>query len=491
LNHIINNRNRLYLSTYTGDDKAYSIDKGSFGGSPGIQSPRTDFRDEFGLKWGNIITAMRWNSIISPKLFANFTGTFSRYQFEVFAESRQTKITPGLPNEESFSKNRYVSGIRDWAAKADFDFLPSPDHYIRFGANLINHRFSPGVYATRSTQDGDTTVGARITTAQEFALYAEDDWKIGHRLKINVGLHTSAFLVENRWYKSMQPRLSTRYLLSNDLSLKASFSSMTQFIHLLTNAGLGLPTDLWVPSTARVKPQQSWQAAMGAAKTYKGVYEISLETYYKKMSNLIDYKDGASYTDIEADWQDKVAVNGHGDSKGLELLFQKKTGVITGWVGYTLSWTNRQYENLNFGKRFPYKYDNRHDVNVAISHTWNDRMDFSMAWVFTTGNAISLPTAIYQGGNYSSNPYSSSPDISYYEGRNSYRMRNYHRLDFSFSWWKNKKWGQRKWTLGVYNAYSRKNPFYMDIGTDRKGHPKFFQYSLFPIIPSIAYSFKF
>jgi hypothetical protein len=273
---------------------------------------------------------------------------------------------------------------------------------------------------------------------------------------------------------------------------------MTQFIHLLTNAGLGLPTDLWVPSTSRVKPQQANQWALGIAKTYKAVYEISLEGYYKTMQNLIEYKDGSSFADIETDWQDKVAVNGKGESFGAELLLQKKKGKISGWVGYTLSWTNRQFDELNFGKWYPYKYDRRHDLSVALTHTWNERMDFSMAWVFGTGNAFTLPKAKYIGQpTYSSyyyigsGTYNTQYDVNHYGERNDYRMKSYHRLDISFSFWKNTKWGQRKWTIGAYNVYNRRNPFYIDLGSDKKGHPKFYQYSLFPIIPSISYSFKF
>ncbi len=485
LNHIINDKNRLYLSTYTGDDKAYSRYESFYVDD----NERTDYKDEFGLRWGNIITAIRWNHVFSPKLFGNFTGTFSRYRFDIFEEYDEVRTLPNQPAEKNYYHNRYVSGIRDWAGKADFDYLPSPNHYVRFGANAIQHRFSPGVYAYRSDVEADTTVGAAVTNAQEFAAYLEDDWKINSFIKLNAGVHASGFLVEDRWYQSLQPRLSTRILLSDDLSLKASYATMTQFIHLLTNAGLGLPTDLWVPSTNRVKPQQSWQVAAGAAKTYRGTYEISLEGYYKEMSNLIEYEDGASFVDLETDWQDKVAVGGHGESYGAELLLQKKTGNITGWVGYTLSWTNRQFETLNFGRCFPYKYDNRHDINVAITHNWNDRMDFSMAWIFTSGNAITLPIANYRSAG--EGRYYYSDDVLHYDARNSYRMKNYHRLDLSFSWWKDKKWGQRKWTLGIYNAYSRLNPFFIDFGFDREGNKKFIQYSLFPIIPSFSYSFKF
>ena len=186
-----------------------------------------------------------------------------------------------------------------------------------------------------------------------------------------------------------------------------------------------------------------------------------------------------------------MAVNGKGESYGAEVLLQKKKGSLSGWVGYTLSWANRQFEELNYGKWFPYKYDRRHDMSVVLAHTWNKRMDFSMAWVFGTGNAITLPTAEYDGaatamqGNYYNQP------IRYYESRNNFRMCSYHRLDLSFSFWKDKKWGQRKWTLGVYNAYSRQNPFFMDLTYDRDRNRKFVQYSLFPIIPSISYRFKF
>lgn len=485
INHIVNKRNRIYLSNYVGSDKWYAeSDRSSSSENNGITSKYT-YHDDSGLSWGNFITAVRWNTIISPKLFANFTGTSSRYRFQYFTEWRNTVSITNQPETVDYYKSRYSSGINDWAAKADVDWLPNPNHYIRFGANAIAHKFSPGVYATQS-QAADTTAGATNTYAKEFAAYVEDDWKISSALKVNLGVHTSAFQVEGKTYHSVQPRISSRYLLSNDFSVKASFSTMTQFIHLLTNAGLGLPTDLWVPSTARVRPQQSWQGAFGLAKTYKGIYEVSLEGYYKQMWSLIDYKDGASYVDINKDWQDKIVKGGVGESKGLELLFQRKTGVFTGWVGYTLSWTNRQFDAINFGKLFPYKYDNRHDINVALMHTRNDRLDFSLAWVFTSGNAVSVPTAIYAG---TTSGYPTT--VKYYEGRNSYRMRNYHRLDLSVSLKKVKKWGETRWTFGVYNVYNRQNPFYMNIKPNDNGQNKLYQYSLFPVVPSISYSVKF
>jgi outer membrane cobalamin receptor len=485
LNHIINKRNRIYLSTYLGDDKAYVRD----------QSDNTyqKYKTEFGLKWGNVITAFRWNNVLGPRLFSNLTATYSRYRFTVFSneENESTNPTTGEVRSEKYY-TQYFSGIRDWALKMDYDFVPNPSHYIRFGAGGINHRFSPGAFTYNVDMPRDTTIGSDKIDAIELSAYIEDDIKVSENLKVNAGVHASSFSVDSRWYYSVQPRLSARYLINNDLSIKASYAAMMQYIHLLTNAGLGLPTDLWVPSTALVKPQRAHQVALGLARNFKSEYEASIEGYYKKMYNLIEYKEGASFIDVQSDWQEKVAVNGKGESYGSEVLIQKKTGKVTGWIGYTLSWTNRQFDDLNNGKWFPYKYDRRHDLSVAMTHAWNERMDFSAAWVYGTGNAVSLPTATYRSVN--SAPYAGSyfgQEVYYYGDRNSFRMRSYHRLDLSFSFWKTKKWGRSKWTIAVYNVYSRRNPFFMDLTYDDAGNRKFAQYSLFPIIPSINYSFKF
>jgi outer membrane cobalamin receptor len=484
LNHVINKRNRIFLSTYLGDDKAYVRDQ--------WENTGQSYKNEFGLKWGNIITAFRWNNVVGPRLFSNLTATYSRYRFTVFSNNEEKMTSPSGQVQESKYYTEYFSGIRDWALKMDYDFVPNPSHYIRFGGSGIIHRFSPGAYTYNADMPRDTTIGSKNIDAIELASYIEDDIKVTGNLKVNAGIHVSSFNVDSRWYYSVQPRISGRYLVNKDLSIKASYAAMMQYIHLLTNAGLGLPTDLWVPSTALVKPQRANQFAIGLARNFKSEYEASIEGYYKKMYNLIEYKEGASFINVQSDWQEKVAINGKGESYGSELLLQKKTGKVTGWIGYTLSWTNRQFNDLNNGKWFPYKYDRRHDLSVAMTHAWNDRMDFSATWVYGTGNAVSLPTATYR--SILSSPYAGSyfgQDVYYYGDRNSFRMRSYHRLDLSFSFWKTKKWGRSKWTLAVYNVYSRRNPFFMDLTYDDDGNRKFAQYSLFPIIPSINYSFKF
>src|SRR5690606_22782603 len=240
--------------------------------------------------------------------------------------------------------------------------------------------------------------------------------------------------------------------------------------------------------TATIGPEHSYITSTGFAYNLNSAFEISLEGYYKKMRGLIEYKEGANYLNVESDWQTKVET-GAGESYGSELFFQKKTGKLTGWVGYTLSWTNRTFPNINFGKTFPYRYDRRHDVEITTAYDWKENRKFALTWVYGTGTAVTLPESSY--ARYRDDPsYIGFQDgIHYYNGRNQYRMRAYHRLDLSYTTTNKTKWGERSWVIGVYNAYSRRNPFFIDIGNDEQGNRKFIQYSLFPVIPSITYRF--
>lgn len=492
INHRINKKNHLYLSTYSGDDKAFAKSR-SNSRSPDGEESRSS-KDNLGLGWGNITTALRWNSVITNKLFTNVTATYSRYRFKVSANSDETYTTTNPDTTiRNYFATQYNSGIRDHAVKIDFDYLPNPDHYIRFGAQMIQHLFTPGVLNYRSQEQQDTILGPKKTYAKEFSVYVEDDFLITPKLKVNAGLHASGFLVDNKFYQSLQPRFAARYLINSKLSAKVSYAQMTQFIHLLSNAGIGLPTDLWVPSTQQVKPEQSSLTSIGAAYNLNSTYEFSVEGYYKKMNGLIEYKEGASYLNIESDWQTKVE-RGEGQSYGAEFFLQKKTGRLNGWVGYTLSWSNRKFPNINDGKTFPYRYDRRHDFEIAATYQLKKNKEFAMTWVYGTGAAVTLPQSTYQQGDETPNPNRDrgyDPTVEYYAGRNSYRMRAYHRLDISYTISKKTKWGERSWSFGAYNLYSRRNPFFMDLTYDKEGNKKFIQYSLFPIIPSISYRFKF
>lgn len=259
---------------------------------------------------------------------------------------------------------------------------------------------------------------------------------------------------------------------------------MAQFIHLLTNSGIGLPTDLWVPATDSVPPQHSWQPAVGVAWQFKPGYEFSVEAYYKKINGIIDYKDGASYLeDGFEDWQSKVE-SGEAQAYGAEFFLQKRYGDLTGWVGYTLSWSNRQFPTINLGERYPFKYDRRHDFEIAAVYNINDNISVSGTWVYSSGQPISLPIAKYEG-LYGQTLYA-------YEGRNGYRMPAYHRFDANIAFTKQKEKYERTWNIGVYNAYNRYNPFFIYVAYDYLTNTNnYTQVSLFPIIPNISYEFKF
>lgn len=490
VNHKFSDRSRLFLSGYFGKDRFFAKDNYRNQGATDIYEDRYEAE----LDWGNAIAAMRWNYIFNPKLFSNTTLTYSRYNFRVANETEYRRTESGVVTESNFSSIEYLSGIQDFGAKIDFNYLPSPDHYIKFGGSYIYHTFNPGVnqFSDRNLQAReDTTYGSDKVYAHEYYAYIEDDWTISDLLKINAGIHTSGFSVNGKNYFSFQPRFSGRYLLDERTSLKASYAHMAQFLHLLTNAGIGLPTDLWVPATENIKPQLSHQVAAGISRRIGEKYDVTFETYYKTMDNLIEYREGTSFVGNATDWQNKVET-GRGWSYGGEFLIEKKVGKTSGWVGYTLSWTNRQFDNLNFGRTFPYKFDRRHDISVALTHTFNERVDVGLVWVYGTGNALTLPTERYRAlPGFGSGFYGGSTEIGHIESRNNYRMPAYHRLDLGVNLHKETRWGERTWSFGLYNAYSRQNPFFLYFSYDSRGNQRLTQLSLFPIIPSVMYNFKF
>ena len=499
LNHIFSPYSRVFLNVYGGDDRFWSdIEDRDIGDN---YRKEDTLAANFG--WGNITSTLRWNYLFSNQLFGNLTAIYSRYQLSTAVDHRST-TTLNRERETDTLRLRYRSGIRDWGLKLDFDYIPNPAHYIRFGGSSTLHTYSPGATQIKvNPADGapeDTTLAAQITDALEYSLYGEDDVHLTDRLKANVGLHSSGFLVNDEFYTSLQPRVSTRFLLPSDWAVKASYALMRQYIHLLSNSTVGLPTDLWLPATERVRPQWSRQFGVGLARQLKDQYEFSLEGYYKTMTNLIEYREGASFLvgfGESEDWQDKVEI-GQGWSYGAELFVQKKRGRTTGWIGYTLSWTKRRFDRLNQGRTFPYRYDRRHDLALVLSYQLTPSTSFSLTWVYGTGNAATLPVARYHG--YREHSVGGReiwiPDILPYEtqiygDRNSYRMAAFHRLDLGFNFG-----DKHGFSLGVYNAYNRKNPYFIYFDddydpntTDIRRRAK--QVSLFPLLPWVNYRFKF
>ena len=495
LNWKISDKDRLYLSFYSGDDAIY------FGVKyRDYAYDDTQYTDNMGLnwKWGNKVSALRWNHVMSQQLFMDASINYTQYRHNLGMEIKEEASYLNYQNVVFNAYNMaYKSGINDLTAKVDFDYTPLPNHEIRFGGSYTYHQFRPEVQSLKITSgefNVDTIVGSSNVFAHETALYAEDNMTLGDIFRVNAGLHYSTFTVEGKTYQSVQPRLSTSVMLASNLSLKAGYAYMTQYVHLLSNSSLSLPTDLWVPVTKNIVPMNAHQVSLGAFYELPRLFDISLEGYYKTMDNLVEYKDGASFFGSSETWENKVCL-GKGWAYGVEFLVQRSFGKTTGWVGYTWAHAKRQFDRegmtINEGKVFPAKYDRRHDLSITVQHKFSDRFDLSGTWVFSSGNCGTLGTQIYEGLP----DWDYIPQIQALE-RNNFRMGNYHRLDVSMNFHKQKKHGVRTWNLSVYNAYNHNNPFlvYTSYGFDENTHQEkkvLMQASLFPIIPSVSYSFKF
>jgi hypothetical protein len=484
VNYDFGPKNKVYLSGYFGRDQASaSYDAGD---------------EKFRLFWGNMTGTARWNHLFNEKLFSNTSLIASNYNFKVEEES-------------SFDDDNYLlsysSGIRDLAVKFDLDYRPSPKHTIRSGMMSTYHRFRPSAVVVKDESASINRNKNTVIESFESGLYFEDDIRIGPRFKVNAGVRLSHFYNNNRNYLRPEPRISGRYLLADDLALKASYASMNQYIHLLTQTGVGLPTDLWVPSTAKVPPQKSRQVATGLAKDLtKQNVTVSLEGYYKKSEDIIAYKEGASFLSIdevdganEVNWENNVT-SGQGWSYGLELLVQKKIGRYTGWVGYTLSYTQLQFDSINFGKKYYARYDRRHDIAVVNIFKLKEnketqkKVTLSATWVYGTGNSITLPHSQFSAAPHhvgSTVNGSSGNTVNDYGERNGFRMAPYHRLDLGIQFHKRIRKGERTFELSFYNLYNRKNPFFYYVDENAKGDNVLKQISLFPVLPSISYTLKF
>ena len=496
INHKISDHDRIYFSAYTGKDKGFYNMKETF--SPPGEGVEEITNDDTNVRWGSAIALLRWNHILNPQVFSNLSLSYSEYNF--FAENtffNQLFSSDTLSDFQSFET---TTGIRDWALKLDLDYLPHPNHHIRFGGLSTHHKFKPNVAGRRSSVASDTTFNAASVISNEFAAYVEDDIALSTSLKANVGVHFSGYHVNNKFYHSIQPRLSLRYLVTPHFALKGSYSEMTQYLHLLTNPGVGLPTDLWVPATDRVRPQRAKQGVFGFAYTHPtSGFEASVEGYYKEMKNVIEYKEGASFIRIDENWQDKIEV-GNGEGYGVEFFTSRKFDRTEWWIGYTLSWAVRNFSNLNFGRSFPFKFDRRHDIAFAITHRYTENYEFSANWVYGTGTSLTLPVASYlspiddrEMEVFSGRNFFPTKQALEYEARNSFRMRPRHRLDLNFRFIKSKPWGERAWVISIYNAYNRRNPLFIEQ-RPRGTAPAtrvFREFILFPIIPSVSYQIKF
>jgi hypothetical protein len=517
-NYLFNDKNKIFFSGYFGRDKFLFRDNES-----GFN---------VNIPWGNSTGCFRWNHIFNNKLFSNTSLIYSYYDFSFGAL------------QEGF-EFKLFSGIRDWNLKQDFSYFPNTRHDVKWGWNYTFHTFIP---TNVSAKQGETTfdLGDVVKLyAHDAHAYITDDWELTDYLKLNTGIRFSYFaqvgpftrylknqsgsivdsVIYGRQkkvvdYNGLEPRAALRWTLTKSSSLKASFTRNFQYIHLASISSVSLPTDVWMPSTEYIKPQIGNQYAVGFFKNFKNdEYETSFEAYYKDMKNLIEYKEGAQPQDNVLDNPDNSFTFGSGKAYGGEFFVKKSAGKLTGWIGYTLSWTKRKFAEINMGQEFYAKYDRRHDASLVVTYEYNKRWTFSGIWVYGTGNAGTLPNSL---------AFFEGDIMTIYGMRNSYRFQPYHRMDLSATYTpdrkkqilrkklkiENKQKAQGKeinteniprkwmkgyessWSFSVFNAYNRMNPYFIYFDSEGEFTQGTFkvtakQVSLFPILPSITWNFKF
>ena len=478
-NFRLGQKDRLFVSGYFGRDDI-SILRSS---------------NAFQSKWGNTTATMRWNHIFSNKLFMNTSLIYSDFTYNQQLGSDSTQIN-------------VQSTIRDYNLKQEWQYYLNPKHTLKGGFNTIYHTFIPGsVTGTSTVSLQNSEIPKRY--ALDNALFLSDDYTVNNRLKVNAGIRLSNFnlmgpttiygfdpdgnITDTTTYKTneniksywgFEPRLSANYVLNPSSSIKASYARTQQYIHLLSNATSYQSADLWIPSSSIVKPQIADQYSLGFFKNLNNnLFETSVEVYYKNMQNQIEYKNGAQFVlnkTAEAD-----LVFGKGKSYGIELFAKKKYGKFNGWVSYTLAFTDRTFPEIDRGQVFPAKQDRRHEISVVGIYQVSPRLTLSGTWVYYTGNAVTFPSGKYLVDNRI---------ISYYTERNGYRMPDYHRLDVAATWIQKKtKRFESSWSFSVYNVYNRMNAYSISFRPSATvpNQTEVVKLTLFPVIPSITYSFKF
>ena len=509
LTHRFSDRDRLYFNVYNGLDDFYYKNTDDY--TNGMTGGAITDNQNLGIRWGNTVAALRWNHVMNPKLFANTTVAYNRYKMKMGSDLVSKEVQPNGAIDNNQYNFDYRSGMRDWVAKVDFDYTPTPSQQVKFGAEYTFHTFIPETLTTFAQEMSggavqlDTTINMKSNAAQighEANLYVEDDIRLGSRVTLNPGLHASLFGTQGKTYWSLEPRMSAKVNFTQDWSAKASYSRMSQYVHLLSSSQLSLPIDLWVPITKNIRPETSNQYSLGFY--YNGIpgWEFSLEGYYKSINNVLEYKEGVAFLFDSSGWENKVEV-GSGRAMGLELFIEKTMGRTTGWLGYTLAKSDRLFPTINHGERFPYRYDRRHNINLVVNHKFNEKFDLSATWNYASGGVTTLPerTIVMMSptGDYRYSDLVTS--------RNNYRLPSSHTLNLGFNFHKKHNRGEGIWNLSVYNAYNHMNPSLVlkendtteimssnpdgTVSWQRVSDVRLKKVTLLPFFPSIGYTRTF
>ena len=477
VNYRFSDKDRLFLSGYFGRDvlNYNSVARGFY----------------FNMPYGNNTATLRWNHLFSEKLFMNVSAIYNEYDFSF--EGGQDQFTVNV-----------FSGVRDYNGKIDFDFYPNPKHAIKFGINYTYHKLTPNI-ANATSGDVEFANNLEPRNAHEGAIYLQDDFKVSDRLSVLFGLRATGFAQIGPYvspfdgevfgendivatYTGLEPRVNVKYSIDPKSSVKGGFALNNQYLHLVSNSSSTLPTDIWVPSTQLIKPQRGYLYALGYFRNFRdNIFEASAEIYYKDLQNQLDYRE--NYVNDIADDLEQQFVVGTGRSYGVELFVRKNEGQLTGWLGYTLSRTDRTFPDIRNGETFPARFDRRHDLSVVASYQLNPKWNFGAVFVYGTGSTFTPIKSLF---------FIEQELALEYGKRNSARIDAYHRIDFSVTFTPrpdSDKPFKSSWNFSVYNAYNRFNPFFIyyvlesDLanGTAKATANKV---ALFPIIPSITWNFE-
>jgi len=477
--HSFSQKHQLSLAFYTGLDNSFI--RNSFSAKDPEKSIREKDRQQ--VFWGNRILSLRDHHVLNPRLSAWLSLSYTTYNFGNESEYEYSESSDSLKIENAYAY-RFISRIQNSIFSYNIEYKPAGILSLKAGAGFVYHSFG------REISTSDMIVQNQIVSknrqyAMEYNTYADLGWKLRRNLLLNTGIHYAQYHINGNAYHFPQPRLSLNYKPVKYILLHAAYQNSAQFLHLLTTNTIGIPIDLWLPSTVRVRPETS-DLLSGGISYYKGDFVFNAEVFSKVMNNIIEYKEQANYIGSDNNWEDKITV-GKGRAHGYEFLAEKRNGKTKGWISYTLSWNYRQFDGINNGKEFPYRYDRRHNLAVLLSHEFNPRVDAAVSWVYTTGANFTLPEQVY----YVNSGLQPKLLIYIYGDRNNYKFPAYHRLDFSINFKKFKTKYTRMLSIGAYNAYNRLNPFYIAPAFNAEGNRIFEAVSLFPVLPSINYKIIF
>ncbi len=486
INHIFSDRSRMFFSIYYGYDDVVMTIYDSY-----LQyNNRWKEWNNFALDWSNQVASLRWNYLITRRLFSNFTLFFTSYDF--WAKHQYIKQSEESNFYDDFNIF-YGSRIGDTGVKIDLDHFLMPGLTFKYGYHFIKQGFfysfsDEPKNNTRASLKSLLRPGLSFNKPWLHQAYFESDLHISGLLHANMGLHGSMYMTDQQNFMSIQPRASMMLLFSGRFSMNGSFTRMTQFLNLLSSSTFSMPSDLWLPATKRIPPPIAEQVSLGARFDFGKGLTANFDAFSKKIQGLIEYKEGVNFFENKKDWEDKVET-GRGYSDGIEFLLQKAEGKTTGWIGYTLSWTRRKFDNLNNGEFFWAKYDRRHDIGITLTHKFNKRMDAGIIWVFGSGSRATLPTQMIRLEGLPAG-VGRTHILGYFSERNNYRLPNYHRLDAGINFHKFREKSTRTWRLGFINTYNQRNPFYLYVGYHQNRYV-IKQVSIFPVLPTFSYTYSF